>query len=161
MDTSRKKHHAPQIIEQDFDIDLFLQRPLMAHLATASEDGPRESPVWYLWEDSLLWLVGTSQDSFPKRIQKDGRCAIGIVDFDVARGRLQHVGFRGHALVLPLEQDRLYRLLRRYLGDDQAQWNPWFQTHVIAGLDVMIQCAPTSIVARDQSYFAQPPGPQD
>jgi len=60
------------IIENGFDIDDFLQRPLFAHLATASEDGPRESPVWFLWEDGAIWLIGNSRDSFQKRIQKDG-----------------------------------------------------------------------------------------
>jgi len=142
------------IIENGFDIDDFLQRPLFAHLATASEDGPRESPVWFLWEDGAIWLIGNSRDSFPKRIQKDGRCAIGIVDFDLQRGFLQHVGFRGHATVVTLDKERLYRLLRRYLGDDETAWNPWFRANVIDGLDLMVRFEPTAIVARDQSYFA-------
>lgn len=48
------------------DLDEFLARPLVAHLATASPDGPRESPVWFLWEQGSIWLVGTTRDSFPK-----------------------------------------------------------------------------------------------
>lgn len=140
--------------DNDFDIDDFLRRPLFAHLATASEDGPRESPVWFLWEDGAIWLIGNGRDSFPKRIQKDGRCAIGIVDFDLQRGFLQHVGLRGVATVVPLDRERLYRLLRRYLGDEETTWNPRFRASVIAGIDLMVRFEPTSIVARDQSYFA-------
>ena len=141
-------------MENDFDIDDFLQRPLIAHLASASEDGPRESPVWFLWEEGAIWLIGNGRDSFPKRIQKDGRCAIGIVDFDLQRGLLQHVGFRGVARVVPLDRGRLHRLLRRYLGDDESAWNPGFRASVIDGLDLMVRFEPISIVARDQSYFA-------
>ena len=29
-----------------FDLDEFLSRPLFAHLAHNTEQGPRESPVW-------------------------------------------------------------------------------------------------------------------
>lgn len=103
-----------------------------------SEDGARESPVWYLWEENAIWLIGNTGDSFPKQIRKDGRCAIGIVDFDLSRGFLQHGGFRGHATVVPLDKELLYRLLRRYLGNDETTWNPQFRTTVIDGLDLMV-----------------------
>jgi hypothetical protein len=39
-------------------IEKILSRPLFAHLATASERGPRESPVWFLWEGGALWIIG-------------------------------------------------------------------------------------------------------
>lgn len=141
-------------MEATFDIHDFLQRPLIAHLATASENGPRESPVWFLWEEGAIWLIGNRRDSFPKRIQQDGRCAIGIVDFDLEKGLLQHVGMRGSATVIPMDGARLHRLLARYLGDDERSWNPWFREHVIDGLDLMVRFEPESIVARDHSYFA-------
>lgn len=138
----------------DFDIDAFLRRPLFAHLATSSQEGPRESPVWFLWEDQAIWLIGNQRDSFPKRLRGDARCAIGIVDFDLARGLLRHVGVRGVATVLPLDKERLLRLLHRYLGDDEAMWNPSFRGAVsFADKFLMVRIEPTSIVARDQSYF--------
>ena len=62
-------------------IDAFLAKPLFAHLATASADGPRESPVWFLWEDGAIWVIGEGTDSFPERIERDPRCAVGIVEF--------------------------------------------------------------------------------
>ena len=43
-----------------FDLDEFLSRPLFAHLATASEQGPRESPVWFHWDGHYLWIIGSS-----------------------------------------------------------------------------------------------------
>src|ERR1700704_5737879 len=95
--------------DRDFDIDALLRRPLIAHLATASNDGPRESPVWFLWEDGALWLVGHARDSFPNRLAAQPACAIGIVDFDLPRGVLEHVGIRGEATVVELESARLHR----------------------------------------------------
>ena len=130
-----------------------LSRPLMAHLATSSPDGPRDSPVWFLWEDETMWLVGTTRDSFPRRLRSEPRCAIGIVDFDLAAGRRVHVGMRGTAAVVDLDPDRLRRLLCRYLGDDERLWNPTFRSNVIDRLDLMVRFEPASVVARDQSYF--------
>jgi len=141
-------------VAYDFDVNAFLQQPLIAHLATASPDGPRESPVWFLWEAQELWLVGNGRDSFPKRIQAEPRCAVGIVEFDLKRGRLRHVGIRGTGSVETLDPDRLYRFLSRYLGKDPTDWNARFRSDVIDRLELMVRIKPLSIVARDQSYFA-------
>ena len=141
-------------IEYDFEIGAFLARPLFAHLATASQDGPRESPVWFLWEDGALWLIGNQSDSFPKRLRAEPRCALGIVDLDLEKGTLRHVGIRGLATIEPLEPNRLVRLLQRYLGNDERTWSPEFKARVIDRLDLMIRVHPVSVVARDQSYFS-------
>jgi hypothetical protein len=136
-----------------FDLETFLARPLIAHLATASADGPRESPAWFLWEEGAVWLIGTSSDSFPKRIRLEPRCSIGFVEFALDRGVLLHVGMRGTAAVLPLSDERLHRLLRCYLGGDETKWNPLFAQTVIEKLDLMVRFTPESVVMRDQSYF--------
>jgi hypothetical protein len=141
-------------MDADFDVDAFLQKPLFAHLATASGDGPRESPVWFLWETGALWLIGTTRDSFPKRLRVEPRCAVGIVEFDLPNGLLRHVGIRGTAAIEPLDHSRLHRLLQRYLGEDQATWNQSFRTQVIDRLNLMVRINPVSVVARDQSYFS-------
>ena len=140
-------------MDRDFDLDRFLRQPLIAHLATASPHGPRDSPVWFLWEEGALWVVGNDRDSFPKRLRADERCAIGVVEFDLERGILRHVGLRGVATVAPLDRSRLRRLLGRYLGDDEASWNPRFRADVIDRLTLMVRFEPRSVVARDQSYF--------
>ena len=140
-------------MDRDFDIDEFLTQPLMAHLATMSQYGARESPLWFLWENASLWLVGNSRDGFPRRLRQDPRCAIGIVEFDLGSGVLRHVGIRGIAEILPLEKERLRRLLNRYLGDDETRWDSMFQQNVIDKLDLMVRVIPEAIVARDQSYF--------
>jgi hypothetical protein len=123
-------------------------------LATTSSDGPRESPVWFLWEAGALWLVGNNRDSFPKRIQLDPRCSVGIVEFELQRGLLKHVGIRGTGTIEALDRERLHRLLSRYLGSDETAWNPRFRSTVIDRLELMVRIEPTSVVARNQSYFS-------
>ncbi len=129
-----------------------LSRPLFAHLATHSEEGPRESPVWFLWEQGALWIIGNCRtDSFPKRIEREPLCAIGVVDYDVSTGLVQHVGFRGRASLEPHDPERMTRLLGRYMGqiDD---WDSRF-VEILDDTDyIFIRFEPDTAVVRDQSY---------
>lgn len=129
-----------------------LSRPLFAHLATASEDGPRESPVWFLWENEILWIIGNRvTDSFPRRVEREPRCAIGIVDFNVSTGLVQHVGFRGRASLEPHDAERMIRLLSRYMGE-QEEWDQRF-VEILDDTDyIFIRFEPETAVVRDQSY---------
>ncbi len=133
-------------------MDDILARPLFAHLATSSEAGPRESPVWFLWEEGALWIIGNYQtDSFPKRIERDPRCAVGVVDYDVTTGLVQHVGFRGRASLRSHDEERMKRLLGRYMGE-QETWDPRF-VEILPDTDyIFIRFEPETAVIRDQSY---------
>lgn len=62
-----------------------------------------------------VWIIASSKSGFVKRLVRDERASLGIVDFDLKRGFLQHVGMRGVATVLPMEADRRTRLVTRYL----------------------------------------------
>lgn len=143
--------------ERTVDLSAFLIRPLFAHLATASEDGPRESPVWFLWEDEALWMIGDKQtDTFPKRIQAEPRCAVGIVDFDVLTGRVEHIGMRGRAKVVPfdagLDAGRARRLLSRYLGKDERLWDERFRQALENSDTLLVRFTPETVVVRDVSF---------
>lgn len=129
-----------------------LARPLFAHLATASEHGPRESPVWFLWEDGALWIIGNYRtDSFPKRIEREPRCAIGIVHFDASTGLVRHVGFRGQARLEAHDADRMKRLLGRYMGV-LDNWDSRF-VEILDDEDyIFIRFEPETVVVREQSY---------
>lgn len=129
-----------------------LARPLFAHLATGSERGPRESPVWFLWEEDALWIIGNYKtDSFPKRIEKEPRCAIGIVQFDATTGLVQHVGFRGQASLEAHDAERMKRLLGRYMGE-LDNWDSRF-VEILDDEDyIFIRFEPETVVVRDQSY---------
>jgi len=141
------------------DIDAVLARPLFAHLATVAPEGPRLSPVWFLWEDGAVWIIGSQRDNtFPARVARDGRCAVAIVDFDVAAGTVHHVGMRGSACVVPFEAERARRLLARYLGPASDSWPRRFADTLHDPDNVFVRFRPDTAVARDQSYDPTQPG---
>lgn len=143
--------------QKDFDIDTVLSKPLMAHLSTLEKGEPRDSPVWFIWEESYLWIFGTDKDSFIKRLKQEPRCAIGIVDFNLQNGLLKHVGIRGTAQINHLDPNRLRRFVSKYLGNNSDNWNKWFITHIVNPLNVMVQMTPISVVAKDVSFFKTGP----
>ena len=148
-----------QIVEQKvsagdrpiFDLGEFLSRPLYAHLAHNSEHGPRESPVWFHWDGTYLWIIGG--ESFPANLKRDPRCALGIVDWDRTTGLSQHVGFRGTAAVLPFDVAMAKTIFRRYFGPNEEEWDPRFDD-VLSGEGrwEMVRITPETAVVRDQSY---------
>jgi|SRR5579884_1191077 len=145
-----------RIIEgtRSFDIDTVLSKPLFAHLATSSQLGARDSPVWFLWEDATLWIIGHKEtDTFPKRILADSRVAVGIVDFNAATGLVRHVGIRGTAQVAPFNRERVKRLFTKYLGANEEDWDQRLTGDVIRGDGyLLVKVTPDTAVVRDQSY---------
>jgi hypothetical protein len=138
-----------------FDLDEFLARPLYAHLAHLSEEGPRESPVWFHWDGTVLWIIGGT--SFPQNLTRDPRCALGIVDWDLATGLSQHVGFRGTAEVLPFDPAMARTIFRKYFGPDEGEWDRRFDDVLEGELPIaMVRITPETVVVRDQSYQPTP-----
>jgi hypothetical protein len=134
-----------------FDLDEFLSRPLYAHLAHNSEQGPRESPVWFHWDGQALWIIGGT--TFPANLKREPRCALGIVDWDLATGRSHHVGVRGRAEVLPFDSGMARTIFRRYFGPDESDWDRRFDDVFTGELGLeMIRVTPETVVIRDQSY---------
>ncbi|MGP9041539.1 pyridoxamine 5'-phosphate oxidase family protein [Cytobacillus kochii] len=136
--------------KRSFDLDKFLTKPLFAHLSTASSEGPRESPVWFFWKDKCLWIIGTPVDTFPLRIDENPNCAIGIVDFDPATGKVLHAGFRGKATVEPFNSNLAKRLFSKYLGSKEKEWDARFKNQ--DSENVFIRFVPETVVVRNQSY---------
>jgi hypothetical protein len=152
----RRNNAAVKIIRdrpRTVDLDEFLARPLFAHLATSGTTGPCESPVWFLWEDEIVWIIGSRRhNSFPGRIEQEPRCAVGVVDFDRRRGLVHHVGMRGRATVAPFDPERAARLLARYLGPNKDTWDARFRDTLGDGNNVLIRFVAETVVARDASY---------
>lgn len=143
-----------------FDAEILLARPLMSMVSTLCADGPRNAPMWFLWEDGALWLPSYRDASSVRRIEDDPRVAVEIVDFDNEAGRLLHLGVRGRAAVVAMEADRFRRLLAKYLGPDPARWNSWFITEVARIDDPsgrLIRVTPESIFTNNVSYFRTGP----
>jgi hypothetical protein len=148
------------LMARPFDPEALLAMPLMANLATLSPDGPRNAPVWFLWEMNALWMLGSAEGRSVQRLEADPRCAVEIVHFDNAGGVLLHLGLRGVARVLPMDGALFRRLLCKYLGPDEAAWNPWFIAHVAAIDDPsgrLIRLEPDSLFTNNVSYFRTGP----
>lgn len=143
-----------------FDPEVLLRRPLMAQLASQGSDGPRTTPVWFIWEDDAIWMLGAVGSSTTTRLMADPACAVDIVEFDVEAGILLHLGLRGRADVQPGDPARFRRLLAKYLGPDPAQWNTWF-VEAIADIDSpdnqFLMLKPDSIFTNNVSYFRTGP----
>lgn len=144
-------------MQQDFDVSIVLEKPLMAHLSTTDKGEPRDSPVWFLWEESRLWIFGTERDSFVRRLKSDNRCAVGVVDFDLEKGILKHVGMRGVTNISYVDDNRLNRFVAKYLGDVISGRNSWFIENVVNPINVMVEVIPKSVVAKNVSFFKTGP----
>ncbi len=139
---------------RSFDHEAFLQRPLFAHLATVADAGPRDSPVWFVFEDGAFWIIGdTAADTFPARIAAAPVCALGIVDFDRATGLVQHVAVRGTGAVVPFDADRARRIFCKYMGAE-SEWDPRFRPTVDdpPPTAVFVRVVTETMLVRDQSY---------
>lgn len=133
-------------------LDDLLQRPLFAHLSTIHEDGPRESPVWFLWEEGVIWILGNTQtDSFPARVENEPRCALGIVDFHPATGFVQHAGIRGCGSLFAHDRTQVSRLFCKYMGAPE-RWDSRFTKVLDDPAWVLVRIIPETVVVRDQSY---------
>src|SRR5262249_15671200 len=120
-----------------------------------SEQGPRESPVWFHWDGEAIWIIGGT--SFPANLKRDPRCALGIVDWEPATGLSQHVGFRGRPGVLQFTGARAKAVSRRKFGPDEGAWDRRFDDVFSGELGLeMVRIVPETIVIRDQSYTPTP-----
>ena len=111
-----------ELLEDGLEVvlDEFLARPLFCFLAQRSGEGPRLSPLWFLWEDGAVWNVARLDSrSYPERVQEYPETAVAVVDFEPATGRVEHVGMRGEATLEPYGRPRAGRLFEKYLGDDR------------------------------------------
>ena len=145
-----------EIIEDGLEValDEFLARRLFCVLARRSGEGPRLSPLWFLWEDGAIRNVVQSGDrSYPRRVREYPKTAVAVVDFDPGTGRVEHVGMRSEATLLPYGHSRADRLFEKYLGDERRE-----RPETFLGLDAddyrLVRVVPETVVARDQSYPA-------
>ena len=105
-------------------------------------------------------MLGSTSRKSVGRLLADPVCAVEIVHFANAAGILLHLGFRGSATVEAADGGRFRRLLRKYLGPEQAHWNPWF-VKTNAGIDDpdgrWIRLVAHSTFTNNVSYFRTGP----
>lgn len=136
------------------DINTFLQRPLVARIAT---NGPTLRPVWYLYDAPFFyWLTDTA--NFLHRAVIAGERLVLVVDVcDIATGEVVHVRARGFAEIIPVDRERAMRKFARYLGVDQSAWDPRFLPSLDLASTRMCRFSPASMDAADVSFVPQAP----
>jgi Pyridoxamine 5'-phosphate oxidase len=139
-------------VDDGFDLDGFLGRPLVARVATVGRAGPSVRAVWYLWEERTFWWLTGGWSRLGELIERDPRVALVVDTCDLERGEVLQVTARGEAELHPFEADRAQRWGRRYLGPDESHWRR-FQGDVFDDPETrFVALEPTVLRARDLSY---------
>jgi len=81
------------------ELDAFLTRQRTCRIATASQDGPHLTPLWYVWDGTGLWLYSVVRSQRWTDISRDRRVAV-LVDAGDAYGELRGAELRGAAEVV-------------------------------------------------------------
>ncbi len=139
------------------DINAFLQRPLLARVAT---NGPTLRPLWYLYEEPIFyWLTDTGNHLY--RAVMAGETLVLVVDqCDIGTGEVIHVRARGLGEIIPVDVDRAERKFSRYLGSDQSKWDPRFLPSLDQSSTRMCRFSPESIEAADVSFIVETKSPK-
>jgi hypothetical protein len=97
------------------ELDAFLTEQRTCRVATASQDGPHLTPVWYVWDGTALWAYSVVRSQRWTDISRDRRVAV-LVDAGEAYGELHGAELRGgtdvmhhtgHHAWLRLEPDKI------------------------------------------------------
>jgi PPOX class probable F420-dependent enzyme len=74
-------------------LEEFLRQPHIAVLATLRSDGrPYTVPIWWLWQDGVFWLSGTTSRVWCRQLRRDPRASLCIEALQPVPG---HVGVDG------------------------------------------------------------------
>lgn len=100
---------------------LLTSEPLVAHLATSTDDRPHVTPLWYRYEDGIIEVMTTGRAL--SNIKENPR-----VSLSVQRDRDGHpewtVTLRGTATIVEDEETnrRRNRVLNRVYNADEGSW---------------------------------------
>jgi len=99
----------------------FLARPLVAHLATVRPNGaPQIFPMWFLWEDGVLYMSTRTQAAKLQHIRRNPRVAV-VVDVMEAPLKNKVVTIAGTAEVLTTGvKEVTTRIYQKYMGAEAA-----------------------------------------
>lgn len=61
------------------EMDAFLQKPVVARLATVKSDGaPYVAPVWHSWDGEALWIVPREKSVYVTHLRREPRVCVSI-----------------------------------------------------------------------------------
>jgi hypothetical protein len=123
----REQRRARRIAMSRAELDAFLTEQRTCRIATASQDGPHLTPLWYVWDATALWLYSVVRSQRWTDLSRDRRVAV-LVDAGNAYGKLRGTELRGAVEIVGevpqtgtpdarlAEPERLYA--RKYGGAD-------------------------------------------
>lgn len=141
-------------------IDTYLNRPLLARMATASAATaqPHVVPVWYLWDGQSIWVHGHSSTRKFRELAANPRCSI-VVDHADSGVDFWSVLFEGQAelIIDPAEVVPIAeRIYTRYIGVQGVQ-DPVPQSWIHDVDSLLLKLTP----ARTRSWYSSyQPGQQ-
>jgi nitroimidazol reductase NimA-like FMN-containing flavoprotein (pyridoxamine 5'-phosphate oxidase superfamily) len=137
-------------VEARFDVDAFLEQPLVARVAAA---GPSVRAVWFLWEDGAFWWLTGGWSRLPSILKADPRVALVVDTCDLETGEVLQVTAAGEAEIYQVDSGRVRRILQRYLGADASRWPERFKQGTFDDPTTrLIRLEPCRLRARDLSY---------
>ena len=95
----REQRRARRIAMSRMELNAFLTRQRTCRIATASQDGPHLTPLWYAWDGTALWLYSVVRSQRWTDISRDRRVAV-LVDAGDAYGELRGAELRGAAEIV-------------------------------------------------------------
>lgn len=99
-------------------MNAFLDRPLIARLATADGLQPRVLPMWYRWDGTSLWMETSPTFANYRVLSRNPRAAVTL-DESLGGLRLRAVVMLGDVTIIETPkaavENELRRIYRRYL----------------------------------------------
>jgi hypothetical protein len=128
------------------EINAFLQRPLVARVATG---GPTLRPLWYLYEEpTFYWLTDTA-NVLHRAVLARERLVLVVDVCDLDSGEVVHVRACGVGEIIAVDRARAMKKFARYLGRDESRWDPRFIRSLTLPSTRMCRFSPTSVEAAD------------
>jgi Pyridoxamine 5'-phosphate oxidase len=130
--TVREQRRGRKIAMSADELDAFLAAERTCRVATTSPQGPHNTPLWFVWDGTALWLTSIVKSQRWTDLERDPRVSI-LVDAGEAYDELRGVELRGEVEFVgeaprtpePNEQLAGPELLmaRKYFGSDTFHYD--------------------------------------
>ena len=125
--TAREQRRGRRIAMSSAELDAFLASERTCRVATVSPAGPHNTPLWFVWDGTTLWLTSIVKSQRWTDLQRDPRVAV-LVDAGETYDELRGAELRGSVEVVgevprvgeaspSLVQPELL-MARKYFGSD-------------------------------------------
>ena len=130
--TAKEQRRGRRIAMSPAELDAFLASERTCRVATVSPAGPHNTPLWFVWDGTALWLTSIVRSQRWTDLARDPRVAV-LVDAGEAYDELRGAELRGKVEVVgevprtgvdnpELVQPELL-MARKYYGSDSVHYD--------------------------------------